>query len=133
MKARITARRKAATVALCAAAAGSAIATATPAGASTPIYGTVYCADGLNVVGVWIQAASGGSGFATYQAGTAMSAYHYTLPYGGWWTVHVGCGGSTSSWKYTPNGNSSTTRQAVNWYCRTPDSYGGGNYCFINN
>jgi hypothetical protein len=104
---------------------------ALPANASTGISGSVYCDDGDAVTGVWIQASSGGSGFASFTHGVADATFHYTLPNGGAWTVHVGCGGTTSSWRWTPDGNATTRATIQNWYCKTPDGYGGGDYCFI--
>jgi hypothetical protein len=98
--------------------------TASKAYASTGISGQVQCVDELAVEGVWIQASSGGSGWATLrnveESGYTKN-FSYSLPYGGAWTVHVGCGGSTSDWKYKPNGNSTTRATYQSWLCITPD------------
>lgn len=95
---------------------------ASAAYASTGISGQVQCVDEQTVEGVWIQASSGGSGFASLRNVNGYTKnFSYSLPHGGAWTVHVGCGGSTSHWLYTPNGNSTTTATYKSWLCITPD------------
>jgi hypothetical protein len=95
---------------------------ASAAHASTGISGQVQCVDELAVEGVWIQASSGGSGFASLQNLNGYTKnFRYSLPHGGAWTVHVGCGGGTSDWLYKPNGNSTTTATYKSWLCITPD------------
>ena len=66
------------------------------------IAGTVECASGAAVVGVWVEAESGpdqNSGWAVYTT-TAPSAatYTFTLQFGGRFQLHVGCGGSENEW-----------------------------------
>lgn len=102
--------------------AGGAITMASPAQAAMTVSGTVQCLDGLPVEGVWI-AASGGSGFASWtpQSGYPSVARFSRAGISGSWTVHVGCGGSPSNWKYSPNGNSTTTSSVAYWSCYTPD------------
>ena len=64
---------------------------ASAAHASTGISGQVQCVDELAVEGVWIQASSGGSGFASLQNLNGYTKnFRYSLPHGGAWTVHVG-------------------------------------------
>ena len=69
-------------------------------GTATKISGSIQC-QSKSVEGVWIQAANNGSGWAPWVSSAAnpqFATYSYTLPYGGEYSVHVGCGGTTSSW-----------------------------------
>lgn len=73
-----------------------------PAAASataTPVTGSVTCTSGAAVVGVWVQAAATGSGWATLAAAGSAMAYSYTLPEAESYSLHVGCGGTAASWK----------------------------------
>jgi hypothetical protein len=66
----------------------------------TDISGSITC-ESQNVEGVWIQAANGGSGWAPWVSSAddaTYATYSYTLPHGGAYSLHVGCGGTTSSW-----------------------------------
>ena len=67
--------------------------------ASTTVRGDVTCLSGAPVEGVWVVASSGGSGWASYYyEGSDWYKYSRVLPYGGWYSLHVGCGGSPSYW-----------------------------------
>ncbi len=92
------------------------------ASASTRISGQVVCEDGLSVEGIWI-ATSSGSGFANWSSpgGGDYANFNYSLPRSEAWTVHVGCGGSKSSWRYPTNGNTTTTRANQSWTCYSAD------------
>lgn len=74
---------------------------ATPsASAATAVSGTVMCVSQASVVGVWIQAENGGSGWATLSGSANFKkTYKYTLPKNGRYQVHVGCGGTPTKWK----------------------------------
>jgi hypothetical protein len=75
--------------------------------AATNISGSIQC-ESTSVEGVWIQSANGGSGWAPWVSSAARSyyaTYSYTLPKGGEYSVHVGCGGTTSSWKVAEYSN----------------------------
>jgi surface antigen len=69
--------------------------------ASVTVKGTVRCANGHDVVGVWVQSSGGGSKWATIPVRSATTeSYSATLS-----TVlptnvqlHVGCGGSPNAW-----------------------------------
>ncbi|GAA1965976.1 hypothetical protein GCM10009838_24550 [Catenulispora subtropica] len=54
---------------------------------------------GKSVEGVWVQAAQG-SGFSPWQGigNGSTSRYWYTLPASIPFSLHVGCGGTTSAW-----------------------------------
>lgn len=91
----------------------------TPAQASITVSGRVTCIDQEDVEGVWI-AASGGSGFAT-RSGSGFDQGFSRSGITGSWTVHVGCGGSSSSWLYVANGNVSTSNSWQAWSCYTAD------------
>lgn len=70
---------------------------------SVTITGKVSCVDNLRIVGVWISVNSG-SGFANpYKINSSGSAvqFTFTLPHGGAYNVHVGCGGSRDDWLNT--------------------------------
>lgn len=98
--------------------------------ASVTVSGQVTCVDELPVEGVWIQA-SGGSGYASWTP-TSGASYNARFSRGGVsgsWTVHVGCGGSPSNWKYSPDGNTTTTQSVASWTCYTPDDGAAVNFC----
>jgi len=61
--------------------------------------GLLSCTSGASVEGVWVQTAQG-SGFAPWQgiANSGSVKYWYTLPTNEPYSLHVGCGGSTSAW-----------------------------------
>ena len=68
------------------------------------VAGTVRCASGAPVQGVWIEGFSGGSSFANLSPDDRRSAevsYAYTLPDGGKYQVRVGCGGTPGNWSKT--------------------------------
>jgi hypothetical protein len=73
---------------------------------TSQISGYVQCST-MAVEGVWIVAENGGSGWAKWTAGNSASTakYSYTLPHGGRYAVHVGCGGSPAHWQTTPDSN----------------------------
>jgi hypothetical protein len=78
----------------------------TPTATSFSITGQVSCVSGNSVEGVWVQA-SRGSGFASWQGlgNGSTSDWWFTLPATESYSLHVGCGGSTASWKvatYSP-------------------------------
>ena len=69
--------------------------------AASDISGSIQC-QSSSVEGVWVQAANGGSGWAPWISSAARpdyATYSYTLPHGGEYSLHIGCGGTTSSWK----------------------------------
>ena len=72
---------------------------------SLDVAGAVECASGAAVVGVWVAAETRpdrNSGWATYETtGPATATYAYTLPFGGRFQLHVGCGGSENDWGST--------------------------------
>ena len=69
--------------------------------AATAVSGSIQC-QSTSVEGVWVQSANGGSGWAPWVSSAANpdhATYSYTLPKGGEYSLHVGCGGTTSTWK----------------------------------
>jgi hypothetical protein len=89
------------------------------------VSGTITCASGNSVVGVWVQAAAG-SEFADWQGigngndngnrDGSTSEYWTTTPITEPYSLHVGCGGSSNRWE-TAN-YSDTVSGAVNdFYC----------------
>jgi hypothetical protein len=75
------------------------VAVSTPAQAATTVSGQVMCVSQASVVGVWIDAKSGGSGWASWTPVNNYTAnYSYSLPNGGNYAVNVGCGGTPQSW-----------------------------------
>ncbi len=62
------------------------------------ISGEVACLSGHAVVGVYVAAAKG-HGFASWQGSTSTASFWYTLPERESYSLHVGCGGSPSSWQ----------------------------------
>jgi hypothetical protein len=71
---------------------------------SHQISGYVKCST-MAVEGVWIAAQNGGSGWAKWTAmkSASSASYSYSLPNGGMYAVHVGCGGSPADWFRTPD------------------------------
>jgi hypothetical protein len=89
------------------------------ASAAITVNGYVTCIDQESVVGVWIQA-DGGSGWAS-RSGSGYQQYFSKGGVTGKWTVHVGCGGTSSSWRYSANGNTTVTNSTQSWTCYTAD------------
>jgi hypothetical protein len=60
------------------------------------ITGTVECASHADIEGIYVLASSGGSNWASWQAniGGWRARFEYTLPNGGSYSIHVGCGGT---------------------------------------
>ena len=109
---------------------GASLLTTPTANASTTVSGQVTCVDGLNVEGVWI-AASGGSGYASWSP-VSGAPYAANFSRGGVtvpWTVHVGCGGSTNSWRWHPDGNTTVTSANASWTCYEPDDGSPAYFC----
>ena len=109
------------------------ISTPTPevtATAATKVSGSVQC-QSTSVEGVWVQSANGGSGWAPWVSSAARSdyaTYSYTLPHGGEYSLHVGCGGTTSAWKVAEY--SSFYGGTVNdFYCYDESSSSLYTYC----
>ncbi|WP_265979191.1 hypothetical protein [Arthrobacter sp. MI7-26] len=81
---------------------GAGVSGADAAGATT-ITGRVTCINST-VEGVWIQAQSSASGWASWSmpivlGGLSQADFRFTLNRGGQYQVHVGCGGSSRNWK----------------------------------
>jgi hypothetical protein len=74
-------------------------ATSSATSANGQISGQVSCTSGNSVEGVWVAAAQG-SGWAQWQGlgNGSTSNYWYTLPTSEPYSLHVGCGGTPSSW-----------------------------------
>jgi len=66
---------------------------------SVGVTGQISCVSGKSVEGVWVSA-SQGSGYAPWKGlgNGSTSDYWYTLPVSESYSLHVGCGGTTSSW-----------------------------------
>jgi len=102
-----------------------------PSGATAVrISGTVQC-QSLNVEGVWVQYLYGGGGWAAWVSSAqkpGYATYSYTLPQGGAYALHVGCGGTTSAWAVAEY--SSFNSGAVNdFYCYDESSSSRETYC----
>jgi surface antigen len=88
---------------------GTGVAPASAATTSMTIRGTVICASGHDVVGVWIESTAGGSRFSAWTAfkGHENTAYYETTiksrAKSTKITVRVGCGGSPADW-WSDNG-----------------------------
>jgi hypothetical protein len=79
----------------------SAVLVSPGASAATVVRGTVTCVAQDSVVGVWIQAEKGGSGWATLSSrnrADTRKTFQYSLPKGGRYQVHVGCGWKNKYW-----------------------------------
>jgi hypothetical protein len=83
---------------------GVTLAVTLPRPHSVRVGGTVRCASGAAVQGVWIDGRSGGSDFAGLTPDDRRSAevtYQHTLVNGGRYQVRVGCGGTPGHWART--------------------------------
>jgi hypothetical protein len=84
--------------------------------------GAVICqfSDAKSVVGVWVEVAGGGSGWAvTPGLPTAAGApvnWSFNVPVGRSYTLTVGCGGTLQAWKYSTV-TTSTTSSNVSAVC----------------
>jgi len=70
---------------------------------SETIHGQIGCINNASPVGVWIEARSSTSGWASHEVpielgGLSKVNYSYTLDHGGPYSVHVGCGGTPEHW-----------------------------------
>lgn len=61
----------------------------------------VTCTSGAPVVGLWLEASLGGSGWGEPADSTTPSTknYGFILPFGGSYEAHVGCGGNRDRWE----------------------------------
>ncbi len=76
--------------------------TAAPASAATKAHGVVQCTLDTKVVGIWIDAKNGGSGWASFSpryGSLSTVNFNRKLPNGGMYRVTVGCGGTPQQWK----------------------------------
>lgn len=82
------------------------------------ISGTVTCSSGNAVVGIWVEAHTGASGWADFKpaADRATVRYNYRLRYGGAYVLHIGCGGTSVDWK-TSNRTTKTTDAGRDFLC----------------
>ncbi|MCV7277068.1 hypothetical protein [Mycolicibacter arupensis] len=67
------------------------------------VSGQIACINSASPVGVWIQAESSKSGWASKNVPIEMGGFSkvnfsYTLDKGGRYQVHVGCGGTAKNW-----------------------------------
>jgi hypothetical protein len=73
-----------------------------PAKAAVQVGGSVMCAGGVIVTGVWVDAASGADGWAARTSPTGGPYYYnnwrYNLQNGESYRLAVGCGGTQSRW-----------------------------------
>lgn len=77
---------------------------AQPAAAATNISGSLSCASGRPVTGIWVNATSSTDGWAPKTPGGGTSStvsWTYSLSAGGSYKLHVGCGGTTQNWAST--------------------------------
>ena len=96
------------------------------------ISGAVTCTSGHAVVGVWVAAAQG-AGYSPWrgQGNGETATYWYTLPKKESWSLHVGCGGSPSSWGVATY--SVTVSSAnVNFACDDVQGQAGYGTCRVN-
>lgn len=101
--------------------AGSVLAAA-PVHAAAPVTvaGTIGCINSASPVGVWIEAESSTSGWATKKVpitlgGHSKVDYSFTLDKGGRYKVHVGCGGTPQDW--------GTVLKSTTWVSGTKNNF----------
>lgn len=90
----------------------------------------VSCLSGARVVGAWVDAQRGGSGWAQPVQTNAgdENTYRYRLDFGGSYQVNIGCGGSPDDWKIAAQSMSTAEVKRVlecddlaagpSWRCR---------------
>lgn len=89
---------------------------------ATIITGVVECSPDLTkaVIGVWIVASNGGSGWAHYQllpGHPNIALFDRTLPKGGSYVVHVGCGGTPAHWELVLGSVTPVTDSGYHFTC----------------
>jgi hypothetical protein len=91
---------------------GAAAAPAQAEGGYT-VSGRVMCLNSASPVGIWVEAARGGSGWADtwIDVGDGWGYVHYSksIPNGGPFHLNVGCGGTPQSWGMTATSDSYET------------------------
>jgi hypothetical protein len=99
------------------------LAAARGGGESVLVSGKVECAAGAPVVGVFVEALDGGSGFAEWHARQVPYRAGFTkrLPQGGRWSVSVGCGGTPKRWGSADVAKEVTARLEQDWVCKPPN------------
>jgi hypothetical protein len=99
---------------------------ASPSSGPFHISGSVSCTSGNAVVGVWVVARKG-AGFSPWKGygNKSAAAFWYTLPQKESYSLHVGCGGTSSSWQVATHSVTVTT--AVNIFT-CDDVPGQANY-----
>jgi hypothetical protein len=96
----------------------------TSAHAATTVSGNVTCVDGRSVVGVWVDASNGGSGWATRSdINGSTQRYSYPLANGGTYSVRVGCGGTGTNWA-TSNSSGVVSGSSNSFTCYDVPNYG---------
>ena len=97
---------------------GTAVTAAPGASASTYASGQVQCLT-MPVEGVWVAANSGGSGWASWHTfgDPEVANFSYSLPNGGSYYVHVGCGGSPQHWAVATYSYNAVTGSGHVFYC----------------
>jgi hypothetical protein len=82
----------------------------TSADASYLVNGVVACSSGATVVGVWVEADAGGSGWAE-RSNIDDKSQHFVfrLANGGRYQIKVGCGGSEAVWATTNSSDFGTS------------------------
>jgi hypothetical protein len=82
--------------------AGTVLAIMLPTEVPVAVAGQVRCLSGRVVTGIWVEASNGGSDWAFWRSQAedrAAADFTHTLPFGGAYSVHVGCGGSGAHWE----------------------------------
>lgn len=87
------------------------------ASVSGTVTGDVHCVYGnySNVTGIWVDATNGTDGWATTSndgTGGKNFSYHLTASSSSY-SLHIGCGGTSSSWKHTYYANGITTQDVT--------------------
>jgi hypothetical protein len=90
-----------------------------PAPTSPYTFGQVRCASDNPVVGIWVEAYSGGRGWADREAvagSLAHVSFRRELPSGGTYMLSVGCGGTPKNWA-VPTKSDNLSRAGYNLVC----------------
>lgn len=97
----------------------------------TEVAGVVSCASGAPVVGIWVDAVDGGSGFADRRdLPDGSTSFTKLINFGSSYQIHVGCGGTEADWA-TSYFSHPQTGQNLTFVCEDQTAKRHG-WCTVN-
>lgn len=105
---------------------------------SITISGEASCIDNEPIEGIWVNAVSGGSGWADKHKTNSIGSevgFTYVLPNSGTYNLHVGCGGSEQHWNNvdtTENGSGTVQDHTFHFFiCQDVPRVAGHGACHL--